>query len=375
MSKIEIKINHTKSVNNQIKQLSSKLTNTKISLSMIRSHVDSKVVQRSNIGQRLDDAVARINASEKRLQDLYQCIEHSLDLYIKAEKRVQSLKPEEIEKNSIWDTAKDSVKGFGKGLVTAVVSTFEGIWHAITHPVETIKGTIHVITHPVETGKAIWKAISDSWKKDVVNGDAESRSHWFGRAFGEVALAIVGTKGVDKGVKLVRSSEILSNEVGAVRIGRASVDEIGLKSMGNVLETVPSVRNGEFRNWFNSLTTKEFDNIWADPKLRDSIKDRLRYPGGMHEWHLVSRADTFKYWGVTAEQITEIRTLISETNFVNPTGKHGGKGSTKAHNELLQIIDTSKDYDMFIRRLQNWADYRFEGGSDALPDGIKTNRR
>ena len=214
MSKIEIKINHTKSANNQIKQLSSKLTDTKISLSMIRSHVDSKVVQRRNIGQRMDDAVARMNASEKKLQKLYQFIDHSMDLYIKAEKKVQSLKLGEIEKKSIWDTAKESVKGFGKGLGTAVVSTVEGIWHAITHPVETIKGTIHVITHPVETGKAIWKAISDSWKKDVVNGDAESRSKWFGRAFGEVALAIVGTKGVDKGVKLLKGSEVLKGEAG-----------------------------------------------------------------------------------------------------------------------------------------------------------------
>jgi chemotaxis protein histidine kinase CheA len=147
------------------------------------------------------------------------------------------------------------------------------------------------------------------------------------------------------------------------------------KGTGKSLDSVPSVRNGEFSNWFNSLTTEEFDRVWSDPKLREKIKDRLRHPGGMHEWHLVSRADTFKYWGVTSEQIAEMRTLISDTKFVNPAGKHGGKGSTKAHNELLQIIDTSEDYDMFKRRLQNWSDYRFEGGSDALPDGLKPNRR
>ena len=94
-----------------------------------------------------------------------------------------------------------------------------------------------------------------------------------------------------------------------------------------------------------------------DPKLRESIKDRLRHPGGLHEWHLVSRADTFKYMGGNCqEQMVEMRTLISETKFVNPTGKHGGKGSTKAHNELLKVIDTSEDYDMFKRRLRNWED-------------------
>ncbi|PLR66647.1 hypothetical protein CYJ36_17805 [Bacillus sp. UMB0893] len=155
----------------------------------------------------------------------------------------------------------------------------------------------------------------------------------------------------------------------------ASSVKIRGKGSGKVLDSVPSVRNGEFRNWFNSLTIEEFDKVWANPMLRESIKDRLRHPGGMHEWHLVSRADTFKHWGVSAEQITEMRTVISETKFVNPNGKHGGKGSTKAHNELLQIIDTSADYDMFKRRLQNWADYRFEGGSEALPDGLKPIRR
>ncbi|MBM7362561.1 hypothetical protein [Priestia taiwanensis] len=151
--------------------------------------------------------------------------------------------------------------------------------------------------------------------------------------------------------------------------------EGSIKGTVKVPNSVPSVRNGEFNSWFNSLSVEEFDKVWADTKLRDSIKDRLRHPGGMHEWHLVSRADTFKYWGVTAEQIAEMRTLISETNFVNPPGKHGGRGSTKAHNELLKIIDTSVDYDMFKRRLQNWADYRFEGGSEGLPEGLKPKRR
>lgn len=121
----------------------------------------------------------------------------------------------------------------------------------------------------------------------------------------------------------------------------------------------------------DSLSPDEFDKVWADPKLRDTIKDRLRHPGGLHEWHLVSRADVFKRWGVTSEQIAEMRTLISETKFVNPTGKHGAKGSTKAHNELLEVIDSSTDYDMFRRRLQNWANYRLDGGIDALPDGLK----
>ncbi len=89
------------------------------------------------------------------------------------------------------------------------------------------------------------------------------------------------------------------------------------------------------------------------------------------EWLLVSRTPTFKRWGVTAEQIKELRSPISEVRFVNPRGQHGKRGSTTAHNELIEIIDTSPDFDTFKRRLQNWANYRLEGGAEALPEGLR----
>ncbi|MGX9706934.1 DUF4244 domain-containing protein [Laceyella tengchongensis] len=137
------------------------------------------------------------------------------------------------------------------------------------------------------------------------------------------------------------------------------------------LNSVPTVKNGEFNRWFNSLTPDEFDQVWSDPSLRKTIESRLRHPGGLHEWLLVSRAPTFKRWGVTAEQIKELRTTIRDVKFVNPQGAHGRKGSTRAHNELLEIIDSSTDYTMFKRRLQNWANYRLEGGAQSLPRGLR----
>jgi hypothetical protein len=73
----------------------------------------------------------------------------------------------------------------------------------------------------------------------------------------------------------------------------------------------------------------------------------------------------------SAEQIYELRTAIAEVKFVNPTGHHGGKGSTKAHNEILKIIDNSKDYGEFRQGLNEWAGRRLEGGVDSLPSGLK----
>ena len=133
---------------------------------------------------------------------------------------------------------------------------------------------------------------------------------------------------------------------------------------------VPTVKSGEFNEWFNSLSVDELDSIWQNKSIRRAIERQLRAPGGMHEWHLVSRAPQFKNWGINAEQIRDLRTAISDVEFINPVGKHGQLGSTIAHNKLLGIIDSSIDYYMFTRRLNNWANYRLKGGVYALPEGL-----
>lgn len=46
-------------------------------------------------------------------------------------------------------------------------------------------------------------------------------------------------------------------------------------------------------------------------------------------------------------------------------------GSSKVHNEFLAIIDTSSDYDTFVRRLNNWANNKLEGGVSSLPQGLR----
>ena len=152
---------------------------------------------------------------------------------------------------------------------------------------------------------------------------------------------------------------------------KAGVGNTNILMENFTAKDVPTVKNNKFNEFFNSLSADELDILWSKPEIRDVIEARLRQPGGLHEWHLVSRTPQFKRWGVSAEQIKNLRTSTSEVEFVNPSGVHGGRGSTKAHNELLKIIDTSNDYDTFVRRLNNWANYRLKGGVEALPEGLQ----
>ena len=73
----------------------------------------------------------------------------------------------------------------------------------------------------------------------------------------------------------------------------------------------------------------------------------------------------------------------NHTFFVGKLGvlTHNMKGFTpceladevakKAPKGVTQDIDSSSDYYMFIRRLNNWANYRLKGGVGALPKGLR----
>ncbi|MEH7204463.1 ribonuclease YeeF family protein [Bacillus safensis] len=327
----------------------------------------------------------------------------------------------------------DVVKGTAVGLYDVAKDTVVGIYDLVTDPGGAVESVVTAVSHPIETSKAIGKSISDSFQKEVIDGDAYSRSHWFAYATGSLAEIVFGSKGagaitktgttaakttVKKGLeqgarsidnvtipnllpyspkfqlagggklpynvfdgeniknKLLSMAKRLDNSEG--NGGHLTSSNKGYKGIDNAnditkltVDDIPTAKSGNFNKFFNSLTSKELDELWKDKRIRKKIERQLREPGGLHEWHLVSRAPQFKHWNISAEEIKDLRTAISDVKFVNPNGVHGGLGSTKAHNELLAIIDTSSDYDTFVRRLNNWANYRLEGGVSSLPKGLK----
>ncbi len=136
---------------------------------------------------------------------------------------------------------------------------------------------------------------------------------------------------------------------------------------------VPEINKG-FAIWFDKLSAPQLDKLWKNKRVRETIEDRLRHPGGMHEWLLVSKAPQFKRWGMGAEDIWAMRTRISKVIFKNPYGWHGGPGSTEAHNQIAALIDSAVSFRGFRQRLQNWAGKRLRGGARALPEGLRPGR-
>ncbi|MEI4771985.1 T7SS effector LXG polymorphic toxin [Psychrobacillus sp. FJAT-51614] len=107
----------------------------------------------------------------------------------------------ESENDTIVDTGIEVVKGVGTGIYDAGKDFVVGLWDTITNPKATVEGLVNAVTNPVETYNVIKTAISESYDRDMVNGDANSRAHWVAYAIGTVATSIIGTKGTNALVK------------------------------------------------------------------------------------------------------------------------------------------------------------------------------
>ncbi len=141
---------------------------------------------------------------------------------------------EEKEETSLWTKIVDGAVELGKGIVNtskgAAIGVYDvgkdtlvGIGNTIIHPVETVDSTANMMIHPVETGKYIGNAIAESFERDMINGDAESRSHWVTYALGTVATTVFGTKGAGT----VTKTGVATTKTGAKKAA-AAVENIDL---------------------------------------------------------------------------------------------------------------------------------------------------
>lgn len=108
----------------------------------------------------------------------------------------------DVEDNdTIIDTGIEVFKGVGTGLFDAGKDFVTGLWDTISNPKATVDGIVNAVSNPVETFNTIKTAISESYERDMVNGDANSRAHWVAYASATVVTSIVGTKGANTLVK------------------------------------------------------------------------------------------------------------------------------------------------------------------------------
>ncbi|MCM3446526.1 T7SS effector LXG polymorphic toxin [Bacillus velezensis] len=149
-------------------------------------------------------------AKEREIKDLKKKLADGVtdpDEYLEIAKKIgyENLEPSQQQHVIQLEQAKqleeagevtwDILKGAGVGLYDVGKDTVTGLWDFITDPGETLSALGNAVLHPVKTYDAVSAAIEESYQKDMVNGDAYSRSRWVTYAIGSAAVAVVGTKG------------------------------------------------------------------------------------------------------------------------------------------------------------------------------------
>ncbi|MFX3616493.1 MAG: T7SS effector LXG polymorphic toxin [Sporolactobacillus sp.] len=111
--------------------------------------------------------------------------------------------------------------GIDDGVFDTVKDTVVGLWDMVTSPHETAEAIVHAGRHPVKTAELLASALSNSFEKNMVHGNAYTRTHWITYTIATIALSLLGTKGIDKVGKMVDVGK-LAEKAGVVTKNTAS---------------------------------------------------------------------------------------------------------------------------------------------------------
>ncbi|MES5896663.1 WXG100 family type VII secretion target [Bacillus cereus group sp. RP43] len=199
----------------ELEQVAKRANDTKHALESIHNNLCNQIdymcfqwtgVSNQNFVQMFNDArpsaFTAINALvhvEEELKRIAEKFRVTDNQDVTTQKETTSSKaPEKSFLGKVWD-------GIVDGAGDAVGDTIDGIkalgdW-------ETWKGMGYTVTHLDEALPAMWNALSDSFNKDVINGDAETRARWGSYALTQIGLGLLGDKGVSKATKLAQGAK------------------------------------------------------------------------------------------------------------------------------------------------------------------------
>lgn len=264
------------------------------------------------------NALVHVEEELKRIAEKFR-VADSED--VTSQKTTKSSKaPEKSFLGKVWD-------GIVDGAGDAVGDTIDGIkalgdW-------ETWKGMGYTVTHLDEALPAMWDALSDSYNKDVINGDAETRARWGSYALTQIGLGLLGDKGVSKAAKLAQGAKFSQGISKAGQLFNKG-DNLAFAGGNSVTSAFDSAT---FRQAEEKLSTYQFAKGENTTTVKPGDSSSLAPGGGLaaHEargGHLIER-----HIGKTDEEL--LQRLESNSTITGASTFADRATAEKIANEVL----------------------------------------
>ncbi|MFD9625384.1 T7SS effector LXG polymorphic toxin [Peribacillus muralis] len=282
--------------------------------------------------------VKQAEAEKRRIKDLKAQLEHVTDPdeYLKIAKQIgyENLAPTQQQLVMQLENAKqtaDIAKGIGVGLFDVGKDFVTGIYDLVTDPGQAVEGVANSIMHPIETYKYISKAISDSYERDMINGDAYSRSHWVTYALGTIVTSVVGTKGAGA----ITKTGVATTKAAAVK-GATKAKE--LATIPNLLPYNPknqlSLAGGVPYNVVDGVGLRErlvsMAKVESGGRAVSDYLDDIGEAGNVNVTKMNKLKNAIQNNTFSVDELSEISKKMSEL------------GITKEYNDALIKIDFGK---------------------------------
>jgi hypothetical protein len=232
------------------------------------------------------------------------------------------------------------IENFAGGVGNSVWDTLKGIGTMIIHPIQTGRNLKEALSHPIVTITSIGSLIKTSFVEQVIQGDAESRSRYAGKAAGEILMVVVSAKGAEKLAKAIKGLD-KAEDVAKV-----------LDTLDEPFKVIDDV--DDVSKYFDDLVNS------ADEVLEGTSETVARY-NPINKGPLPDAvAKTFRsstYSKVVTQQETTLYRVYG-----GKAGEIGGYWTrTKPQGPLQAVIDSALD--------QNWGNTATEMSTIIVPKG------
>ncbi|MFX3617474.1 MAG: ribonuclease domain-containing protein [Sporolactobacillus sp.] len=219
------------------------------------------------------------------------------------------------------------------GLYDTVKDTVVDLWQMITSPPEQVAGDlVRAAIHPQQTYAIIKNAIVQSYDKNMVQGNAYTRSQWITYAVATIALSFVGTKGIDKVGKMGDAGKLVKAAGTADKVGTVTKTTL-VRSSNTVAENMNGFQN--------------------------SISPKFQFAGGNVPYNTIDAKGLKDKLLNTA--VTRNEAVSKEVNRtkVSPVSKFqqafdvaGGAKNIIAHQKYKEVLKTTQDANPLVERLR-----------------------